>query len=203
MKKNSIAVLVVFTAMRLALSAPLKIELPIETALYKPANGADLANAQCLTCHSAEYVSTHPPMPRAFWKGAVDKMIEKYGAPVPTEQIEDLADYLAQNYGTESTNKVINPLSAKEIPASATSDAKQLMQKGGCFNCHMIDRKFIGPSFKDVAGKYEGNPEAISRISRQITQGGSGLWGSIPMPPFPQIPEGDVKVLAEWILTQR
>jgi mono/diheme cytochrome c family protein len=72
----------------------LKIELPLETAVYKTGPGSDLANAQCLTCHSAEYVTTQPPLPRTFWKGSVDKMIGKYGAPVPQDQIDALVDYL-------------------------------------------------------------------------------------------------------------
>ena len=64
-------------------SAPVKIELPPETISFKLAPGSEIANGQCLTCHSVEYVSTQPPMPRAFWAGSVKKMMDKYSAPVP------------------------------------------------------------------------------------------------------------------------
>jgi cytochrome c551/c552 len=192
----------VLAAGSIAHAEPVKIELPLETAVYKQAPGADLANAQCLTCHSAEYISTQPLMPRAFWKASVDKMIGKYGAPVPAEQVDALADYLSKNYGTDATNAAIASTPVKEISTSVGGDAKQLMQKSGCFNCHMLDKKFIGPSYKDVAGKYKGNPEALAKVSHQITQGGSGLWGPIPMPPFKQLSEGEVKMVATWILGQ-
>src|SRR4051812_49296413 len=79
-----------------------KIELPVETAVYKSGPGADLANAQCLTCHSADYILTQPPMPAKFWKGAIDKMIGKYGAPIPTNHVDALVEYFSKTYGTET-----------------------------------------------------------------------------------------------------
>ncbi|MEO5802564.1 MAG: c-type cytochrome [Verrucomicrobiota bacterium] len=182
-------------------AAPVKIELPVETAVYKPAPGADLANAQCLTCHSADYTAMQPPMPAKFWRGAVDKMIGKYGAPIPTNQVDALVDYLARNYGTEATNAAA-PVTAKD-EAHAQFDAKQLMMKSGCFNCHTTQTKLIGPAYKDVAAKYRGNAEALAKVSHQIQSGGSGLWGPFPMPPFKQLSDSEVKVLAEWILAQK
>lgn len=203
MKRILLSLSVIFAITIVADAAPLTIELPNETAVFRQAPGADLANAQCLTCHSAEYVSTQPPMPRAFWKGSVDKMIGKYGAPVPADQIEALADYLSQNYGRDATNTASAPLSAKEVHLPKIMDAKQLMQKTGCFNCHGVDRKIIGPAFREIAGKYRGNAEASANVTRQITQGGAGLWGPIPMPPFKQFSEAEIKVLADWILVQK
>ncbi len=61
----------------------LKITLPSETALFKPAPGFILANSQCLPCHSVEYVLTQPPMPQAFWLAEVKKMREKFSAQIP------------------------------------------------------------------------------------------------------------------------
>src|SRR3954462_10144030 len=82
-----------------------KIELPVETeaAVFKQAPGADLANAQCMTCHSVDYITMQPPMSATFWKATVDKMIGKYAAPVPTNQVDAIVAYLTQNYGV-STN---------------------------------------------------------------------------------------------------
>ena len=86
---------------RLAFAAGLKIELPPETATLKAGAGADLANKQCLVCHSGDYITTQPrDKPLAFWKAEVTKMKKVYGAPIPDDQIDQIAQYLAENYGT-------------------------------------------------------------------------------------------------------
>jgi sulfite dehydrogenase (cytochrome) subunit B len=84
-----------------ALASSLKIELPGETATLKPGAGSEATNGQCLTCHSAEYITTQPrDKPLAFWRAEVEKMKKVYGAPVPDDQIGTIADYLARSYGT-------------------------------------------------------------------------------------------------------
>ena len=84
-----------------ALASSLKIDLPAETATLKPGSGSELANGQCLTCHSAEYIITQPPdKPLAFWRAEVEKMKKVYGAPIPDDQIGAIADYLARSYGS-------------------------------------------------------------------------------------------------------
>lgn len=71
---------------------------PTETGTYKPGKGVELAQSLCITCHSTEYVSTQPPLPRKFWEATVKKMKEKYAAPLP-EDATALVDYLTSNYG--------------------------------------------------------------------------------------------------------
>ena len=78
-----------------------KWRLPRETIRFKPGPGAQIATGQCLLCHSADYVSTQPPLDRAGWTASVIKMREKYGAPIQEAQIEPLVDYLVKTYGTE------------------------------------------------------------------------------------------------------
>lgn len=85
----------------LAVAAPVRFELPKETATFKPGPGADIAKNQCLICHSAEYISTQPRLPRAFWEANVAKMRDKYGALLPKEQAPALVDYLVQTYGKQ------------------------------------------------------------------------------------------------------
>lgn len=75
------------------------ITLPPETGTYKAAPGVELVQANCLMCHSTEYVSTQPPMPRKYWEATVKKMKEKFGAPTPDAQVAALVDYLAATYG--------------------------------------------------------------------------------------------------------
>ncbi len=100
-KLNPVLPLAIFTSFGLAAAAPVHFELPKETAAYKPGPGVELAKNQCLICHSAEYVSTQPRLPRAFWEANVAKMRDKYGALVPKDQVPALVEYLVKTYGKE------------------------------------------------------------------------------------------------------
>jgi sulfite dehydrogenase len=82
-----------------ALAAEMRITLPPEAGTLRDGPGLALAQANCLTCHSSEYISTQPRMPRAFWDASVKKMREKYGAPVADGDVQKLVDYLAETYG--------------------------------------------------------------------------------------------------------
>jgi len=78
----------------------LRIELPAETGTFKPGAGSELAQQQCVICHSADYVVIQPPgKPLAFWKAEVEKMKKVYGAQIPDDQVEPIAQYLARAYG--------------------------------------------------------------------------------------------------------
>ena len=74
-------------------------KLPTDQPKFRAGPGAELATANCLLCHSADYVSTQPPLDRAAWLATVNKMREKYGAPLPTNQVNRVVDYLANSYG--------------------------------------------------------------------------------------------------------
>ena len=77
-------------------------KLPAETARFKPAPGSDLVTANCLLCHSADYVFMQPPLDRTGWTAIVQKMRKTYGAPLPEERVEEIVDYLATHYGKQS-----------------------------------------------------------------------------------------------------
>jgi mono/diheme cytochrome c family protein len=77
-------------------------KLPTDQPKFRPGPGAEVATANCLLCHSADYVSTQPSLPRAAWLATVTKMREKYGAPLPTNQVERVVDYLANSYGKKT-----------------------------------------------------------------------------------------------------
>jgi len=86
----------------LARAAEKSFTLPPETATLKSGPGAELVTSQCLLCHSADYISTQPRLTRAAWKAEVIKMQQKYGAPIMTNNIDALTDYLARNYGRDA-----------------------------------------------------------------------------------------------------
>lgn len=94
----SVAVLLVAG---LFLPAAEKFSLPPEKSGFKSGPGVELAISQCLLCHSADYVSTQPPLPPAAWKAIVLKMRDKYGAPLPEDRLEALLEYLVKTYGAK------------------------------------------------------------------------------------------------------
>lgn len=108
--KKSVPVLLasIGAACFIANAADDQFKLPPETAKLKPGPGADLVTANCLLCHSADYISTQPRLTRAGWQAAVVKMQQKYGAPIATNNLEKLVDYLTASYGKESsTNQAV------------------------------------------------------------------------------------------------
>lgn len=81
------------------------IELPVETVTFKPASGIENAQANCVTCHSADYIQYQPPMPRKFWEAEVKKMQQKYAAPIADDKIAAIVDYLTAAYGVPDAPK--------------------------------------------------------------------------------------------------
>lgn len=183
-------------------ASALDIQLPPETGTFRQDTGAEIANGQCLICHSVEYVTMQPPMPRPFWKGSVQKMQQKYGAPVPDAQVEALVDYLTRNYGVTTNVTPTQPAvpTPAQQSAATTSDGPKLAARYGCFGCHNPTIKIVGPAYREIAAKYKSDSEAGVKIDQQIHQGGSGRWGPIIMPPFPQISAAETKILTDWIL---
>lgn len=91
--------LLITTLATATFAGEVKITLPPETGILKPGPGIEFALTSCLTCHSMEYISTQPPMKRAFWEASVKKMREKYGADAPEATLQQLIDYLTVTYG--------------------------------------------------------------------------------------------------------
>jgi cytochrome c len=85
-------------------------------------------------------------------------------------------------------------------PAFANAD---LAQKKNCMACHAIDKKLVGPAYKEVAAKYAGQKDAADKLAQKVIKGGQGVWGPIPMPANPQVNEAEAKQLVAWILTQK
>jgi cytochrome c len=83
------------------------------------------------------------------------------------------------------------------------ADASALLQKGGCVACHSVDKKILGPAFKDVAAKYKGQKEAEDILVKKVKAGGSGVWGPMPMPPNAgKLSDDEFKTVVAWVLAQ-
>ena len=82
------------------------------------------------------------------------------------------------------------------------ADASALAQKSGCLACHSVEKKVLGPAYKDVAAKYKGDKTAEARLVAKVKAGGSGVWGPMPMPPMgAQVKEADITTIVQWVLS--
>lgn len=77
-----------------------------------------------------------------------------------------------------------------------------LAKAKNCFSCHAVDKKVVGPAYKDVATKYKGDKGAVDKLAAKIKTGGKGTWGEIPMPPN-NVTDDEAKKLATWVLSQK
>jgi cytochrome c len=78
----------------------------------------------------------------------------------------------------------------------------ELAQKKNCMACHAVDKKLVGPAFKDIAAKYAGQKDAVAKLSEKVIKGGSGAWGQIPMPAN-AVTQEEAKTLVTWVLSQK
>jgi cytochrome c len=88
------------------------------------------------------------------------------------------------------------------ISAPALAD-QALATAKNCMACHAVDKKLVGPAYKEVAAKYAGQKDAVDKLAAKIIKGGSGVWGPVPMPANAQVNEAEAKKLAAWVLTQK
>ena len=86
--------------------------------------------------------------------------------------------------------------------AHAADPAEELIKKNGCVACHAVDKKVVGPSFKEVAAKYKGDKGAEAKLVEKVKKGGSGVWGPVPMPPNAAVKDEDIKTIVKWVLAQ-
>lgn len=85
------------------------------------------------------------------------------------------------------------------VSAPAMAD-EALAKSKNCMACHAVDKKLVGPAYKDVAKKYAGDKAAEGKLAEKIQKGGSGAWGTVPMPPNNVTPD-EAKKLAHWVLS--
>lgn len=78
--------------------------------------------------------------------------------------------------------------------------SEELAKSKGCLACHALDKKLVGPAFKEIAAKYAGQAEAAATLSTKVVQGGKGAWGPVPMPPNKLHPDEAVALVA-WVLS--
>jgi cytochrome c len=85
------------------------------------------------------------------------------------------------------------------MAAGAQADT-DMLRKYNCMACHAYEGKRLGPSFKEVAAKYAGQPDMVEPLAKKIKAGGGGVWGQLPMPAQPQVADADARTLSTYIL---
>ena len=87
------------------------------------------------------------------------------------------------------------------LSASPAFASEALAKAKNCMACHAVDKKLVGPAYKEVAAKYAGQPDAVATLATKVQKGGVGVWGKVPMPPNAQVNDADAKALVEWVLS--
>jgi cytochrome c len=86
------------------------------------------------------------------------------------------------------------------LVAGNVAASEKLAQSSGCMTCHVLDRKIIGPGYKEIAAKYRNDKGAEANLVKKVKAGGSGVWGPTPMPPNAHVKEDDIKAIVHWML---
>ncbi|RKR43466.1 c-type cytochrome [Paraburkholderia sp. BL17N1] len=97
----------------------------------------------------------------------------------------------------------VSALAGAVVPAARAADAPRgqlVANANACMGCHAVDRKLVGPSFQQIAAKYKGDAQAPAKLSRKVKDGGSGVWGMIPMPAHQSMSDADIRAVVDWVL---
>ncbi|KAA1015128.1 c-type cytochrome [Paraburkholderia panacisoli] len=98
---------------------------------------------------------------------------------------------------------LIGVLASVVATAACAADAQRgrtVANANACMGCHAVDRKLVGPSFLQIAAKYKGDAQAPAKLALKVKDGGSGVWGMIPMPAHQSMSDADVRAVVDWVL---
>lgn len=99
-------------------------------------------------------------------------------------------------------NKLFVFATLAAISAMPVQASEDLAKKHACVACHNVKgAKTVGPTYVDVAKKYAGQKDAAAKLADKVKKGGTGVWGQVPMPPNPAVPDADVQALVKWVLS--
>ncbi len=127
-----------------------------------------------------------------------EKNVEISGS-LPEGFVENLYGDIRDNFrGLATMNEAAPPASKAAVKDTG---GPALVQQYGCVVCHSTDKKIVGPAYRDVAAKYQGNADAAAHLTKKIREGGSGVWGTIPMPPQTEPSDVDLATIVKWVLT--
>jgi cytochrome c551/c552 len=163
-----------------------------------PGPGSTLTENKCKICHELEHIRRARLSP-GEWADNLRNMKER-GAPLTEEDMRVILEYLSTYYNRD---RPAPPPSADTLVAGGEDPVQRLLAAHACNGCHALEQRVVGPSFKEVAGKYAGDTDAAQRLAAKIRAGGQGVWGAVPMPPNPGLSDAELKALVRWVLAQK
>ncbi len=89
------------------------------------------------------------------------------------------------------------------LASGAALASAELAKAKNCVACHAADKRLVGPSYRQIAAKYANDRSALEKLTRKVREGGSGVWGQVPMPPNPQVSAEEAAALVQWALSQK
>jgi cytochrome c551/c552 len=159
--------------------------------------GATLTENKCKICHELQHIR-RTPLSRGEWADNLKNMRER-GTPMSDAELAVILDYLATYYSRDPA-----PPPAPDTLAGGASDpVANLLEAHACSGCHALDKRVVGPSFREIAQRYAGDAGAPARLAAKVRSGGQGTWGQVPMPPAANVAEGELSKLIAWVLAQR
>ena len=164
-----------------------------------------------LGCVAIALASCHSPEERAAMKASADSAANAAGAPKPEHATvaepaadsakTDTAAAAAKEIAPKTDAPVVAAAEVKPAEKAAAHPGEALIKKSDCLACHNVSQKIVGPAYKNVAAKYAATEENIELLADKIINGGSGVWGAIPMSPHPSISKADAKEMVKYILS--
>ncbi|MGC4397736.1 c-type cytochrome [Hydrogenophaga sp. T2] len=169
----------------------------------------------------------HEPLWKANGKGDVQNVACMKDCPTEAQVRSSLPDFARDAHGNIlEQNRVVGPVrgadttkppvkapvgsapqpaavvtAAAPAPAAGGVDVKALLAANACTACHGVSNKIVGPGFTEILARHKGRADLESYLTQKIRNGGSGVFGAVPMPPQPQLKEGDAQAIARWIAT--
>lgn len=164
---------------------------PASTPASAPAEPAAMTPAASAPMVEAAPAAKAAPAPQEKPAPAKEKPVTEKPAPAPA--------VVTPAAKAEPAPAVAAKPEAK--PALSEADALALAKKNGCLVCHAVDKKVVGPAWRDVAAKYRGDAGAEARLMDKVAKGGSGVWGNMAMPPNSKVSEADRQALVRFVLS--
>ena len=146
--------------------------------------GSTLTENKCKICHELQHIRRAQLSP-GEWADNLRNMKER-GTPMTEDEMRVIHEYLAAYYNRDKPAPAPSP---DTLAAGGDDPVQKLLNANACNGCHSIDKRVVGPAFREVAAK--------------IRSGGQGVWGAVPMPPNPSLQDADLRRIAAWVLEQK
>ncbi len=161
--------------------------------LWKANGKGDVKNVACMKNCAVDPV-VHSSLP-AFARDAHGNIAEQNRIIGPVRGADTTRPAPKGPVGSTPAPKAVVVAAA----APAGGDVKGLLATNACTACHGVKNKIVGPGFNEIAAKHKGRADLEAYLAGKIKSGGTGVWGSVPMPPQDQLNDADARSIAQWI----